>query len=493
MASKSLRLPPAQCQTVAMLSYHNPEGSVSLVTPSAPSADPVLVFVPATDNTAPRQEMVLCNNDLHLWLAYKVQSNAQKKYAVTPTSGLLPPGGDRKVQITVALKQGKGHTTQGDKMLVRCVGVEMNGDAAGDEETTLSYDPALWKKAPKQTMLKLFVPCVVGHEHKGGEGAEQERKKAKKPPPPPQDKPVPPQSSPPRASSLLPDEERDGGGGGSSTIQERVEKENRPRGNQQHWLAHEASTTTKAKLLSSDDADDQKNQHQKRNPGKKKTTFHVGLRRMEGGRPMLPSWNGLGPHTTSAAQRAFTLDGGVSKNTFHPALVPHLKETSELSHAMKLLVQDGSRAKEDVLTKEEMHYLSELHEQTSGETWEEMRGTAKKIRTSLIAHLKQLHLDETAAAVEYFHMQEGKEGRGGEEGKGGREGIEGEEEHGTYPGASNNNHNDHNENNDHNDHEEEKEDNTNPLTIILDGIHQRSDTGGGVGQGYSSLPKETNR
>ena len=170
--------------------YHNPSGSVSLLTPSAPSSDPVLCFTPANNNnTAPRQEMVLCNNDSNLWLAYKVQSNAQKKYAVTPTSGLLPPGGDRKVQITVALKQGKGHTTQGDKMLVRCVGVEVTSDSSsadGDEETTLSYDPALWKKAPKQTMLKLFVPCVVGLEHEGGEGIDQERKNTKKPPPPPQ-------------------------------------------------------------------------------------------------------------------------------------------------------------------------------------------------------------------------------------------------------------------------------------------------------------------
>jgi hypothetical protein len=37
-------------------------------------------------------------------VAYKVQSNAGKKYAVTPAAGLVPPGGKRQ-HIVVARKE----------------------------------------------------------------------------------------------------------------------------------------------------------------------------------------------------------------------------------------------------------------------------------------------------------------------------------------------------------------------------------------------------
>ena len=114
---------------------------------------------PTTTKQSNRASLILRNSSDHLWVAYKVQSNAGKKYAVTPACGLVAPGGTEQ-HIIVALKgSSMGCGTQ-DKMLVRCVGLlpvvaDVNEEGGG----ALEYDAILWKRAPKSTQQKLFVPC----------------------------------------------------------------------------------------------------------------------------------------------------------------------------------------------------------------------------------------------------------------------------------------------------------------------------------------------
>jgi hypothetical protein len=386
------------------MSFESPEGTTFLHTPSNSetneeeinnfnkSKQPELIFEQSTSSdgiiTTKRTRMIIFNRSDRLSLAYKVQSNAQQKYAVTPRSGIVPPGSNR--ELFVAIKDTTNQIpSNGDKMLIRCVGIQ----PPSDKEQHIKYSSSIWNEAPKKAMLKLFVPCLLKpferaplpppashskglstktvHEEekdkttkqKGTDPAKTDSPYGLPPPPPPKTLPPHPSSLPDGDETWQVGKETSNSSGstgsstGSSTESRRVSSNTK-------WLENEASSTTKSKL----------------------STFDVGRKEA---RPIFPAWNGLpaGIRTSNTANAPSTT-GNNSEEEYYPELLPHLVDAGkQLSQPIILLIKDGSRAPGDKLTKEEVTYLTKLHNETSNTEWNKMRNKAKRIRKSLIEFL----------------------------------------------------------------------------------------------------------
>ena len=329
--------------TTPQITYDSPS---AFLTTSNAIPTPTLIFTPPSHSGDNRDTITLTNTSKHLWLAYKIQSNAQKKYLVTPTHGLIPPGNSSQ-QLTVALKDTiNGIPLETDKMLIRCLGIHRNMTTEEEQRSNdMMYTSKVWKEASKKSTLKLFVPCLsfntqtkdnnnnnilldpsaTNQDSKINENDRHDEKVAAPPVP---TIPVP------RVSSI------------EIMLKEDTKESDEEESKEQLGAEEE-------EILSS---------------------FAIG--RIEN-KPILPTWNGISviddntDDNTSNTTNNDTVPTDPIPDTqpFYPELSSHLLHNTSLPKQILLLVKDGSRAPGDILSSMEVNFLRTLNEKTKTKVW----------------------------------------------------------------------------------------------------------------------------
>ncbi|KAL8445920.1 hypothetical protein Emag_004999 [Eimeria magna] len=129
------------------------------------------IEIPCALFTSSSVELLLQNVSAHPYVAYKIKTTAPKSYLVRPSSGVVPQGQTRSVQIVLQALTEEPSRTSSDRFLVQATPVESS------LPLPRNYWLSLSKSDVEETRLSVVFKRTNGSAHAapGGTGASQQQ------------------------------------------------------------------------------------------------------------------------------------------------------------------------------------------------------------------------------------------------------------------------------------------------------------------------------
>ncbi|KAL8270645.1 hypothetical protein Esti_005426 [Eimeria stiedai] len=130
------------------------------------------IEIPCALFTSSSVELLLENVSSHPYVAYKIKTTAPKSYLVRPSSGVVPQGQTRSVQIVLQALTEEPSRTSSDRFLVQATPVESS------LPLPRNYWLSLSKTDVEETRLSVLFKRTSGgsaHAAPGGAGAPQQQ------------------------------------------------------------------------------------------------------------------------------------------------------------------------------------------------------------------------------------------------------------------------------------------------------------------------------
>jgi len=112
------------------------------------------LFIPNNHNADSKGIIILINTG-NKSLAFKVKTNAPDKYRVRPCTGIIKPGEEIDITVTVHPEFQNQPQTMQDKFLVMAMEVNRDHFSATDLQD-------LWKNCPKERIMEHKIRCNLG-------------------------------------------------------------------------------------------------------------------------------------------------------------------------------------------------------------------------------------------------------------------------------------------------------------------------------------------